>query len=164
MTYMRIVLQRGRPAVEHSRAPRRRRLSHSHSSNRTITFHTSHTNPRGSVYRIDRRVPPNSPPTRCEVRFRRLFKTCRVKRNNSSSSRSPKIENLPNLSNLPSSSQIYHIYEISKSSIISHSFHQNIQTFNSPPVPMLLSIINFRRLNADRSSKYPKVPSKTQNK
>ena len=57
MAYRRIVLQRGHPAVEHSRAPRRRRLSHSHSSNRTITSHTSHTNPRGSVYRIGRRVP-----------------------------------------------------------------------------------------------------------
>ena len=26
------------------------------------------------MYRTDLRVPPNSPPTRCEVRFRRLFK------------------------------------------------------------------------------------------
>ena len=55
-----IDLQKGRPAGEHSRAPRRRRLSHSHSSNRTITSHTSHTNPRGSVYRIKRRVPPDN--------------------------------------------------------------------------------------------------------
>ena len=67
---------------KHSRAPRRRRLSPSHLSNRTITSHTSHTNPtnpRGSVYQADYRVPPNNPPTRREVRFRRLFKTCQLK-------------------------------------------------------------------------------------
>ena len=59
-TYRRIVLQRYRPTGEHSRAPRRRRLSHSHSSNRTITSHTSHTNPRGSLYQTDHQVPPNT--------------------------------------------------------------------------------------------------------
>ena len=79
-TYRRVVLQRYRPTGQHSRAPRRRRLSHSHSSNRTITSHTSHTDPRGSVYQTDHQVPPNSPPTWWEVWFRRPFKTSQVKR------------------------------------------------------------------------------------
>ena len=63
---------------------------------------------------------PNSPPARYEMLSQKLFVNRQVKRQNGNNSSSIS-------SNLP------------KSSIIYHSFHQSIQTFNSPPVPMLLS-------------------------
>ena len=62
MTSRRIVLQRDRPADEHYRAPRRRRLSHSHSPNRNITSHASCTNPRGSIYQTDHQGTPKQLP------------------------------------------------------------------------------------------------------
>ena len=73
MTYRRIVLQRDRPADEHYRAPRRRRLSHSHSPSRTITYHASCTNPRGFIHQTANKVPPNTVYYYCPVLCTTLF-------------------------------------------------------------------------------------------
>ena len=115
MTYRRIVLQRCGPAVEHHRAPRRRRLSLSHSPNRTITTsRASCTNPRGSIYQTE---PPRYPQTAPLLGERYdsgdSSKTCQVKRQQfqfqqiSSNWRSPKslkshkvFTDLPHLRNL----------------------------------------------------------------
>ena len=62
---------------------------------------------------------PNSPPARYEMLSQKLFRNCQVKRQ---------------------SFQFQQITSnLSKSSTIYHFFHQNIQTFISPPVPMFLS-------------------------
>ena len=117
-----------------------------HSSNKTISSCASCKNPRGSLYQTEHQRTPKQPSYLVRGMIpETLQKLARYNGNNSSSNIYPQTEDLPHLSNLPKSSPIYHISEISKSSIIYHSFHQNIQTFISPPVPMLLSMINFRR-------------------
>ena len=84
---------------------------------------------------------PKQPPYSVRDTTSEILHDCPVKRQQfqfqqiSSNRRSPKCLKSPKIK----SSQLYEISEISKSSIIYHSLHQSIQTFNRPPVPMLLS-------------------------
>ena len=122
MTYRRLVLQWARPAYEHYRVAKQ---NHNVSC---ILYKPQ----RLRNIKPNHQGTPKQPPCLVRGRFRRLFKNLPGK-----TATIPVPTDLPKLkisqiSNLPKSSHIHHISEIFKSSVIYHSFHKNIQTFNSP--------------------------------